>query len=310
MAVESKSRYSPLILACLAATWLVWSSTYLAIKFALISFPPFFQMGSRFMVAGLMLLIWCRWRGTALPTAMQWRNGLVIGGLMLVGGMGMTAYSEKSVASGLIVVFIAVMPAVVALLNRFFGVRATRFELLGMGVGFIGVLMLIRGTAFKASPVGLAAIATGVTSWSLGSVLSQQRFPLAKGAMGYASEMLCGGLLLLIVSWFTHETPQWPPQSLALWSWVYLIVFGSLVAFNAYMVLLDRSSAVLASSYAFVNPVFALLLGIWFGNETVSGFEWLAAVVILLGVALLTIPKARRSASQYAAGRPSGRERV
>jgi drug/metabolite transporter (DMT)-like permease len=280
---------SPLLLACLAATWVIWGSTYLAIKFALVSFPPFYQMGSRFLVAGLLLTAWLRWRGRALPTLVEWRNAAIIGVLLLVSGMGFTAYAEKTVASGLVVAYIAIIPIIVTAMNLPFGIRPSRLELVGMLVGVAGVLMLVRGEAFGASPVGLAMLTIACLSWSFGSVLSQRRFPLAPGAMGFASEMLCGSVALLLVAAAVGERPEWPPQPLAAWSWVYLIVFGSLLAFNAYMLLLSRVSAGLASSYTFVNPVIALALGIWLGGETVTGFEWAAAGVITVGVVLLLL---------------------
>jgi drug/metabolite transporter (DMT)-like permease len=280
---------SPLLIACLAATWLIWGSTYLGIKFALESFPPFYQMGSRFLVAGLLLIAWLKLRGRALPTLIEWRNAAIIGTLLLVSGMGFTAYSEQTVASGLVVAYIAVIPIIVTAMNLPFGVKPSRLELVGMLVGLAGVLMLIQGEAFTASRAGLVSITIACVSWSLGSVLSQRRFPLAPGAMGFASEMLCGSVLLIVLAAVVGERPEWPPQPLAAWSWVYLVVFGSLLAFNAYMVLLGRVSAALASSYTFVNPVIALALGIWLGGETVTAFEWTAAAVITGGVILLVI---------------------
>jgi drug/metabolite transporter (DMT)-like permease len=280
---------SPPLIACLAATWLIWGSTYLGIKFALESFPPFYQMGSRFLVAGLLLIAWLKLRGRALPTLIEWRNAAIIGTLLLVSGMGFTAYSEQTVASGLVVAYIAVIPIIVTAMNLPFGVKPSRLELVGMLVGLAGVLMLIQGEAFTASRAGLVSITIACVSWSLGSVLSQRRFPLAPGAMGFASEMLCGSVLLLVLAAVVGERPEWPPQPLAAWSWVYLVVFGSLLAFNAYMVLLGRVSAALASSYTFVNPVIALALGIWLGGETVTAFEWTAAAVITGGVILLVI---------------------
>ena len=280
---------SPLLLACLAATWVIWGSTYLAIKFALESFPPFYQMGSRFLVAGVLLIVWLKLRGRALPTLVEWRNAAIIGTLLLVSGMGFTAYSEQTVASGLIVAYIAIIPIIVTLMNLPFGLRPSRLELLGMLLGLGGVVLLVQGQAFTASPTGLLAITIACVSWSLGSVLSQRRFPLAPGAMGFASEMLCGSAVLLLLSFAVGERPAWPPQPLAAWSWAYLIVFGSLLAFNAYMLLLGRVSAALASSYTFVNPVIALALGIWLGGETVTPFEWVAAAVITAGVVLLVL---------------------
>jgi drug/metabolite transporter (DMT)-like permease len=280
---------SPLLLACLAATWFIWGSTYLAIKFALVSFPPFFQMGSRFLVAGLLLIVWLKLRGRTMPTLLQWRNAAIVGTLMLVTGMGLTAYSELTVASGLVVAYIAIIPIIITAMNLPFGIKPGRLELVGMVVGLAGVLLLVQGEAFTASRTGLAAITVACLSWSLGSVLSQRRFALAPGAVGFASEMLCGSVLLLIVAFAVGERFEWPPEPLAAWSWVYLIVFGSLLAFNAYMVLLSRVSAGLASSYTFVNPVIALALGIWLGGERVTPFEWLAAGVITTGVVLLVL---------------------
>lgn len=284
---DAARRLSPIVLLCLAATWLIWGSTYLAIRFTLHGFAPFFGMGTRFVVAGVVVMAWMRWRGSPWPTSLQWRNATIIGTLLLVSGMGATAYAEQTVPSGLIVTFVAVLPALISLFNMAMGVRPKPLEVAGIVVGFGGVLLLTRGAAFQASPVGLLAITIACTSWSLGSVLSQRRFPLAAGAMGYGSEMLMGGLLLLVVSRVAHEPASWPHDALAVGSWAYLVVAGSLLAFNAYMYLLGHASPAVASSYAFVNPVIALLLGIWLGHETVTGSEWVAAGVILAGVVLL-----------------------
>jgi drug/metabolite transporter (DMT)-like permease len=175
----------------------------------------------------------------------------------------------------------------IAALNRLWGIRPGRLEAAGIVVGLAGVLMLTRGTGFSASPAGLTAMVIACTSWSLGSVLSQRATPLAPGATGFASEMLCGGTLLLALSWFSGESPRWPPEPVALAAWFYLVVAGSLIGFNAYMYLLGHASAGLASSYTFVNPVIAMLLGITIAGEVVSGYEWAAAGVVLLGVVLM-----------------------
>jgi len=285
---------STLLVACLAATWLIWGSTYLAIKFALWSFPPFFQMGTRFLAAGALLMAWMRWRGAAWPTRTQWRNALIIGTLMLGGGMGGTAVAETSVGSGLVVAFIAVVPLMIAALNLIWGVRPGRLELAGIVVGLAGVLMLTQGAGFQASPAGLAAIAIACLTWSVGSVLSQRSLPLAPGATGFASEMLAGGAVLMALSWFAGEAPQWPPQPAAVAAWFYLVVAGSLLGFTAYMWLLQHHSATLASSYTYVNPVIGLLLGVTLGAERVSTAEWLAAGVVLAGVILLLAPRRQR----------------
>jgi drug/metabolite transporter (DMT)-like permease len=285
-----RSTLPPLVIACLAATWIVWGSTYLAIKFALLSFPPYLQMGSRFLVAGIALALWMRFARRALwPNPRQWLHATLVGTLMLGGGMGGTAVAEQTVGSGLVVAFIAVVPLMIVLINLFWGVKPGRLEMLGIGVGLAGVLMLTRGQGFVASPSGLFAIATACITWSLGSVLSQRATPLAPGAMGFASEMICGGAVLMGLAAISGETMTWPPQPLALAAWAYLVVFGSLIAFNAYMLLLARASAGLASSYTFVNPVIAMALGVTLGGETVTAFEWSAAGVVLVGVVMLLL---------------------
>jgi drug/metabolite transporter (DMT)-like permease len=149
------------------------------------------------------------------------------------------------------------------------------------------VLMLVRGANFAASPVGLACIAGATLAWSLGSVLSTTRLPMAPGPAGFASEMLCGGAVLMTLSLALGEQFALPPQRLALAAWVYLVVFGSLIAFSAYLYLLSHASPAIATSYAFVNPVIALSLGVSLGGEALSGGEWLACGVILAGVLLI-----------------------
>lgn len=291
--LKSTPGLSPKLMLCLAATWLVWGSTYLAIKLALVSLPPFFQMGSRFLVAGALLAGWMRWRGAPWPSRRQWLHALVIGGLMLGGGMGGTATAEQTVGSGLVVAFIAVMPLMIAGLNLLWGEKPGRLESLGIAFGLVGVLLLTQGQGFGASTLGLVAISVACASWAVGSVLSQRVWPLAPGAMGFASEMLAGGAVLMGLSLVSGETLPEHIEPQALWAWAYLVVFGSLIAFNAYMVLLAEASAGLASSYSFVNPVIAMLLGVTLAGEQISGNEWLAAGIVLLGVVLLLVGRAK-----------------
>lgn len=304
-----------LLVPALLACYLVWGSTYLAIRFALVSFPPFFQMGTRFLAAGAILMAWVLWRrakgGDAaprLPTAREWRNALVIGTLMLGGGMGLTASAGQHVGSGLIAAFIAVVPMLVCGWGLLFGHRPSRLELAGMLVGLAGVVLLVRGASFAAAPVGLACIAGATLAWSLGSVLSTTRVPLAPGAAGFASEMLCGGAVLMAISLALGEQFEAPAQPVALAAWLYLVVFGSLVAFSAYLYLLAHASPALATSYAFVNPVIALLLGVVLAGERVTLGEWLACGVVLAGVLLIFRGKTapRREGNPSLAPRENG----
>jgi len=295
--LRASAPLSPLVLACLAATWLIWGSTYLAIKFALLSLPPFIQMGSRFLLAGALLLGFCRWRGAPLPTPRQWRNAAGVGALMLGGGMGCTAYAEQTISSGLVVALIAVVPVIMALLSLAWRVQPNRLEWVGIALGLLGVLLLTRGSGFRASGNGLALQLLACFAWSLGSVLSQRVLPLAAGPMGFASEMLCGGLLLLLMAVPAGEyavtAAAWPPRPLAVEAWLYLVFAGSLLAFNAYMVLLARAPVTLASSYCFVNPVIAMLLGMLILGEQVTPGEWAATAVILAGVVTLLLGRRR-----------------
>jgi drug/metabolite transporter (DMT)-like permease len=268
-------------------TWLVWGSTYLVIRFALVGFAPYFLMATRFVAAGGLLLLWQLARGTSMPSVREWRNAVLVGTLMLGGGMGGVAYAEQTIASGLVVVFIAVVPLLLVAINLAFGVHPQRSELLAVLVGVGGVVMLTRGQGLHSSPAGLIAIMVGTTGWALGSVLAQRGFALAPGATGFASEMLGGGLVLLLISALRGESWLWPTQTSVWLAWLYLVVFGSLIAFSAYMLLLARTSTSLAASYSLVNPLVALLLGVTVGGEAVSRWEWLSCVVVMIGVVLL-----------------------
>lgn len=285
------ARAGPLLVPALIACYVVWGSTYLAIRFALVSFPPFFQMGTRFLVAGALVMAWVIIRKQRRPTLLEWRNALVIGTLMLGGGMGLTASAEVHIGSALIATFIAVVPLMVSAWGLLLGQRPSRLEWAGMAVGLAGVLLLVRGASFSAAPIGMACIAGATLLWSLGSVLSTARLPLASGPAGFGSEMLCGGAVLMVISLALGEQHQvasnWPFQPAALVAWLYLVVFGSLIAFSAYMYLLANAAPAVATSYAFVNPLIAIFLGAFLAGEHVTRGEWIACGVILMGVFLI-----------------------
>lgn len=284
----------------LAACYVIWGSTYLAIRVALVSLPPFFQMGSRFLVAGGLLAVWVLWRkrsagvASVLPTAVQWRNALVVGTLMLGGGMGLIATASVHIGSGLIATCVAVVPLMITGWGLLWGRRPGRLDLAGMGIGALGVLLLVRGESFSASPASIGCALAATACWSLGSVLSTTRMPLAPGPIGFASEMLCGGAVLLAISLGIGEQPAWPPQPAAVAAWLYLVVFGSLIGFSAYLYLLAHASPALASSYAFVNPAVALALGSVAAGEAVTTQEGWACGVILLAVAMILAQNRRR----------------
>lgn len=284
-----------LVAFCLLATWLVWGSTYLAIKYALVSIPPFLQMGTRFLAAGAIVLAWSRMKRAPWPSGIEWRNAAILSVLMMVCGMGCTAYAEQTIASTLAVIFVASVPMLMVLFGRLSGTKPERMELAGMAVGFVGVLLLVQGRGFGASPMGLLAMCISVTGWSLGSVLSRRQLKMAAGTMGYASEMLCGGVALCAVAMLRGERLQGPVGVPAVLAWSYLVVFGSLVAFNAYMFLLSHVRPGTASSYTLVCPVVGLALGVLVAGERLSGREWMASGVILLGVVFVLWGAVRKS---------------
>ncbi len=292
---SSARRTARLLVPALLACYLVWGSTYLAIRLALASFPPFFQMGTRFLTAGALLLAWVVLRRQPLPTAVQWRHALVVGTLMLAGGMGLVAVASQHIGSGLIATFIAVMPMMMCGWSWLFGQRTSRREVAGMALGLAGVALLSRGASFSAAPVGIACVLGATLCWSLGSTLSTHRLPLASGAAGFASEMLCGGAVLMLISLAVGEQAAWPLQREAVAAWLYLVVFGSLIAFSAYLYLLAHATPALATSYAFVNPLIALILGVALAGETVTPGEWIACAVILAGVAQILLAGSRRA---------------
>ncbi|MFZ6771834.1 drug/metabolite exporter YedA [Undibacterium sp. SXout7W] len=286
------------VLLALLTVYVVWGSTYFAIQVALKSFPPFLMIGSRFLVAGGILYLWQKLRGAANPTLREWRDGGIIGILMLGGGTGLTACAQQYVSSGLTAVFIACSPMVLSGLSGLFGDWPKRREWTGIVCGFAGAMLLASDGQFSAQPLGILLLLGAIFSWDIGSVLSQKKLSMAAGGMGFASEMLVGGLFLCIVSLLRGESMHGEMTWNALAAWAYLVVAGSLLAFTAYMYLLSKVPAGLASSYAYVNPVIAVGLGVVFGGEHLSGKALLAMLIILGSVVMLTTarqPKVKES---------------
>ncbi|MBC3926858.1 drug/metabolite exporter YedA [Undibacterium sp. CY21W] len=276
------------VLTALLTVYVVWGSTYFAIQVALQAFPPFMMIGTRFLVAGAILFAWQKWRGAANPTLSEWRDGGIVGVLMLGGGTGLTACAQQYVSSGLTAVFIACSPMILSGLSGLFGDWPKRREWIGILAGFIGAMLLASDGDFAAKPIGVLFLLGAILCWDVGSILSQKKLKMAAGGMGFASEMLIGGLFLVIVSLLKGESMTGPVTAEALAAWAYLVIAGSLLAFTAYMYLLSKVSTGLAASYAYVNPVIAVALGVLFGGEHLSFKAMLAMAVILGSVVLLT----------------------
>ncbi|MBX5462943.1 MAG: drug/metabolite exporter YedA [Steroidobacteraceae bacterium] len=269
-----------LVVACLGAVYIVWGTTYYALKVGVQSTGPFFLIGTRFLVAGGLLTAWLLARGQALPTLREWRGATVLAVLMLVIGMGCTTAAERTVSSGAAVALISVMPLMMAVWSGLLEKWPGRGEWLAVGAGLVGTLVMITGKDLRASPGGTALIFIATLSWSLGTVLSR-RLVVPKGAMGFAAEMIAGGIIAMLISAAFGEQWSLPATADVWWAWGYLVVFGSLVAFSAYRYLVEHVSPMLASTYAYVNPPVALFVGYWLGNETFSPNVLLGLPIVL-----------------------------
>ena len=281
-----------LIAACLLSVYVIWGTTYFAIKVAIQGAPPFFMVGTRFLVAGGLLLAGQALRGRPMPTARQWLGAALVGFLLLVVGNGGVAVAEHWVSSGATVALISVMPLATALWSGVFGNWPRRMEWGAIALGGLGAAVMLMGRDLQGSIVGTLVILLAVSCWSLGTVLSR-RLDIPHGPTGFGAEMLTAGLLALLVSALLGE--HWTlPDAPRVWgAWVYLVLFGSMIGFSAYRFVVEHVSPTLASTYAYVNPPVALLVGWWLGNESFSANTLLGLPMVLGAVALLAWVQAR-----------------
>jgi drug/metabolite transporter (DMT)-like permease len=278
------------------AVYVCWGLTYLAMRVAVVNIPPHLLSGSRFVVAGLVLYAWARLSGEAAPTARQWRAAVLIGGFLLLGGNASVAWAEERVPSGLAAVLIAVAPIwMVGLEWARGGTRPTKRVNTGLLLGLLGVGLLVSSRASVGSrldPRGAAILILASASWAWGSVISKSA-PLPKSPfLATSMEMIGGGLLLLLTAGVAGQFAQFQPARVsgsAALAWGYLVIFGSLVGFTAYIWLLGVTSIAKAGTYAYVNPVVAVLMGWAILHEQVTSRMLLAAAVILVGVALVNL---------------------
>jgi drug/metabolite transporter (DMT)-like permease len=278
------------IIASLLSVYIIWSTTYLAIRVALVSFPPQLMMGIRFVMAGGGLLIFLRLRGSALPTPKQWRNALIVGGLMFGGGMGSVAIAEVLISSGLTATLVAIVPLWAIVISMFFGHRPKATEWFGVALGIVGVGVLTLEGNLQANPGDIGLMLFATLCWSLGSVVSKH-LEMPQGAMANAAEMLAGGLLLVVLGLLRGEQIVGTPTIGALLAVAYLTTFGSLATITAYMYLLKTVRPALATSYALVNPAIALLLGVLLGGEHLTGSAFIALPLILVGIAFVALQR-------------------
>ena len=270
----------------LLTLYIAWSSTYLAIRFSLESFPPFFTAGFRYMLVGLGMYIYLRWKGAAAPTRTQWGGSAAVGAFLLLGGTAGVVYAEQWVGSGMAALVLATTPLWTVLFAGIWKQWPQRNEQIGLALGFVGIVLLNFEGDLRMHPAGAALLALAAASWSFGSVLST-RLSLPPGAMASAAQMFSGGMLVLAIGFVSGERVPLHPSLRATGAIVYLAIFGSLLGYTAYTYLLKNVRPALATSYAYVNPVLAVLLGIWLAGERITIMGIAAMLIILAGVALV-----------------------
>lgn len=292
--MPGQSRFPLPLIAAFFALYVIWGSTYLVIRIGVQYWPPLMLAGIRFVLAGSLMYAFLRWRGVPAPTWAQWKAAGIIGILLLSFGNGAVTVAEHlGVASGVAALAVATVPLFTLLCGYFWGTRNTRLEWAGIILGMIGIGMLNLGSNLQSSPLGAALLLFAAAAWAFGSVWSKH-LPLPQGAMASAAEMLVGGVVLLLGSLLRGERLEAMP---ALEGWLalaYLAGFGSIIAFNAYMYLLKHVRPAAATSYAYVNPAVAVLLGIVFVGESIGFEEGLAMLVIISAVVLIGLPQWRK----------------
>jgi drug/metabolite transporter (DMT)-like permease len=253
------------VFIALMAVYIIWGSTYLAMKTAVHTYPPYLMSGIRFFMAGIFFfLILFLFRRVNYPTIKQWINSAIIGALFFGGGTGLVGYAQISVSSSIASMAVAIIPIWVCILAMILKDYPSPKEFIGVVIGFIGIVVLNLSSQIMIDPIGGILLFLAPLLWSIGTILSR-KLDLPTGAMRTVTQLITGGLVCLLVSVFIKE-PWSMPQPEAYWSMLYLIIFGSLIAFTAYNYLLENSSPVLATSYAFVNPLIAALLGVLVGE--------------------------------------------
>jgi drug/metabolite transporter (DMT)-like permease len=286
------------VVTAFAAVYLIWGSTYLAIRIAIETMPPFLMAGVRFLIAGALLYAWIRWRGTPRPARSHWLAATLVGGLLLLGGNGGVVWAEQRVPSGLTALLIATVPLWMVLLNwlRPGGVKPSNGVISGLTLGFIGITLLVGPGELAGGnhvdSLGAAVLIFASLLWAAGSLYSRRAQLPTSPLLATAMEMLAGGALLLTAGLLAGEWTRFAPSALSLRSWLalsYLIVFGALIGFTAYIWLLRVSTPARASTYAYVNPVVAILLGWAFAGEPLTARTLLAAAIIVAAVVVITM---------------------
>lgn len=289
--------------AGMISIYIVWGSTYLAIRFAVDTIPPFLMAGIRNLTAGVILYTFMRLRGTPAPTRLNWRSAAIIGLLLLTGGNGLVSWAEKTVPSAITALLVGAVPLWMILIDWVSGryrdpeKRPNWPAFVGVFTGFAGIALLVGPDEIgntQVDLIGAGALLLGALLWAGGSLYSREAVLPKSPLLGTGMEMITGGLGLFVVSLLAGEWGQFDLAAVSaksLYGMLYLILFGSLVGFASYTWLLRAAPTTLVSTYAYVNPVVAIFLGVLFAGEVISGRMLLAAVIILASVALITFTR-------------------
>ena len=285
------------IWTALLALYIIWGSTYLAIRFAVGTIPPFLMAGTRFLVAGIILFAWRRLAGDPAPTARQWRSTAIIGLLLLLGGNGLVSWAEQDVASGIAALLIGSVPFWMVLIEaiRPGGARPNGVVIFGLCVGFGGIVLLVapwqaNNGVIGTHLMGVGALLVAAFLWSLGSIYSRSADLPKSSLLSTGMEMLGGGAGLYLTGTLAGEWHALDIASISSRSWLglaFLIVFGSLMGFTAYAWLLRVAPVSLVATYAYVNPLVAILLGSLLAQEVLNARILMAALVIVGAVVLI-----------------------
>lgn len=299
------------IWAALLVVYIFWGSTYLAIRYAVETIPPFLMAGTRFLIAGSLLYGWRRLAGDIGPTRKQWAAATLIGVLLLFGGNGMLSWAEQLVPSGVAALLIGAVPLWMTLIEALQpgGVRPNLLGGIGLVVGFGGIVLLVSpslssGSKTDLPPLGIAILMVAALSWSLGSIYSRHADLPSSSLVGTGMEMLAGGVACYLAGTLFGEWKSVVLSDITVRSWlglVFLIVFGSMLTYSAYTWLLRAAPVSLVSTYAYVNPLVAILLGSLFAQEVLTVRILVAALVIVGSVVVINVSRRIKAATSVAA---------
>lgn len=272
----------------LALVYVVWGTTYFALSLGVKAMPPITMNASRFLLAGVLMIAWARWQGLAWPTPEQWRNTAVVGVLMVFCAMNLVTFAQKlGIGSGVMATVITTMPMWLALWTQLGGERVPKSSWAGLALGVTGAALLAQEGDFSVTAIGALCAFGGPFCWSLGSYASR-RLSMPATAMASGAQWLIGGVAGSLLAFAVEQPTAMLNAPIGAWAaWVYLLVFGTMMALTAYLWLLQHASPAVAGSYAFVNPTVALALGVVIGGEHVTGWVWLALPLIFAALALI-----------------------